>query len=158
MTDEFYMREALKEAKKAARKGQWPIGCIIVLDGKIIARAHNQSVSLSHSLDHAEILALISVDKLLKQNPQTATLYTTFEPCPMCFGAILISKIKRVVSSTNPERSGAMHLRHFLPAYYRQARYAIEVTHGILHKTCLTLLQRHHPKKGTVSKKEKLVN
>lgn len=98
MTDEYYMQQALAEARKAFEKDEVPIGAVLVMQDKIIARAHNQVELLNDSTAHAEILALTSAYNYLgsKYLPE-ATLYITVEPCLMCSGALYWSKIGRIV-------------------------------------------------------------
>ena len=98
MTDEYYMQQALNEAQKAFDKDEVPIGAVLVIQDKIIARAHNQVELLNDSTAHAEILALTSAYNFLgsKYLPD-ATLYVTVEPCLMCSGALYWSKIGRIV-------------------------------------------------------------
>jgi tRNA(adenine34) deaminase len=98
MTDEQYMQQALKEAQNAFDKDEVPIGAIVVLNDRIIARAHNQVELLTDSTAHAEILALTTAYNFLgsKYLPE-ATLYVTVEPCLMCSGALYWSKIGRIV-------------------------------------------------------------
>jgi tRNA(adenine34) deaminase len=98
MTDEYYMQQALAEAQKAFEKDEVPIGAVLVMQDKIIARAHNQVELLNDSTAHAEILALTSAYNFLgsKYLPD-ATLYITIEPCLMCSGALYWSKIGRIV-------------------------------------------------------------
>lgn len=110
-TDEYYMQQALKEAQKAAAGGEVPVGAVIVLQERIIARAHNQVEKLSDSTAHAEILALTSAYSSLgsKYLPE-ATLYVTIEPCLMCAGALYWSKINRVVYAAPDEKHGALSI------------------------------------------------
>lgn len=98
MTDEQYMRQALMEAQKAFEKDEVPIGAVMVMNDRIIARAHNQVELLNDSTAHAEILALTTAYNFLgsKYLPD-ATLYITIEPCLMCSGALYWSKIARIV-------------------------------------------------------------
>ncbi|MBC7935991.1 MAG: nucleoside deaminase [Rhizobacter sp.] len=98
MTDEYYMQQALKEAQKAFEKDEVPIGAIVVMQDRIIARAFNQVEMLNDSTAHAEILALTTAYNFLgsKYLPE-ATLYVTVEPCLMCSGALYWSKIGRIV-------------------------------------------------------------
>jgi len=98
MTDEHYMQLALQEAQKAFEKDEVPIGAILVMQDKIIARAHNQVELLNDSTAHAEILALTTAFNFLgsKYLPE-ACLYVTVEPCLMCSGALYWSKIGRIV-------------------------------------------------------------
>ena len=96
--DIFFMKEALKEAKKAYLKEEVPVGCVIVYNNEIIARAHNTRHKNKSALDHAEILAIKKANKKLNAwMLDGATLYVTLEPCLMCAGAIFQSRIKRVV-------------------------------------------------------------
>lgn len=107
MTDEQYMQLALTEAQKAFDKEEVPIGAIIVLNGKIIARAHNQVELLNDSTAHAEILALTTAfNHLGSKYLPDATLYVTVEPCLMCSGALYWSKIGRVVFGAYDDKNG----------------------------------------------------
>lgn len=135
------------EAQKAAGIGEWPIGCVIVLGDQIIARAHNQSYKTSHKLEHAEMIALRKADNVLRNNYQKATLYTTCELCPMCLGACLIYKIKRIVAGANPEQSGSFNLLKHLQPYYQQPKFQVKTTVGVLEKECMELFNNFHPKK-----------
>ena len=98
MTDEQYMRQAIKEAQKAFDKDEVPVGAVLIMNNQIIARAHNQVELLNDSTAHAEILALTTAYNFLgsKYLPD-ATLYITVEPCLMCSGALYWSKIGRIV-------------------------------------------------------------
>jgi tRNA(adenine34) deaminase len=98
MTDEQYMRQALKEAQKAFDAGEVPVGAIVVMNNQVIARAHNQVELLNDSTAHAEVLALTTAYNFLgsKYLPE-ATLYVTLEPCLMCSGALYWSKIGKIV-------------------------------------------------------------
>ena len=93
--DEFYMKEAIKEAKKAEELEEVPIGAVIVLNGEIIARAHNLRETNQSAVAHAEFWPLNKrVKKLGSWRLENATLYVTLEPCPMCSGAIILSRIQ----------------------------------------------------------------
>jgi len=98
MTDDQYMRQALKEAQKAFDSGEVPVGAIVVLNNQIIARAHNQVELLNDSTAHAEIMAITTAFNFLgsKYLPE-ATLFVTLEPCLMCSGALYWSKIGKIV-------------------------------------------------------------
>ena len=101
MEKSLYMNEALKEAYKAYNKGETPIGAIIVKDGKIIARAHNLTEELQDSTAHAEILAIRQASKVLGGwRLINCDLYVTMEPCIMCSGAIINSRIKNIIIGT----------------------------------------------------------
>src|SRR5882724_4882378 len=107
MTDEYYMQQALKEAQKAYDEDEVPIGAVVVMGNKIIARGHNQTERLTDSTAHAEIIALTSAFNYLgsKYLPE-ATIYITVEPCLMCAGALYWSKIGRVVYGAEDEKNG----------------------------------------------------
>ena len=106
---EKFMREAIKEARKAELKDEVPIGCVIVKDGKIIARGHNLRESKQQSIAHAEIIAIQKAcTKLHTWRLENCSLYVTLEPCPMCSGAILQSRIKEVVYGAKDPKGGCM--------------------------------------------------
>ena len=107
MTDEYYMLQALKEAKKAFEDGEIPVGAIILQNDKIIARSHNQVERLNDSTAHAEIISLTSAFNYLgsKYLPE-ASIYITIEPCLMCAGALFWSKIGRVIYGADDKKNG----------------------------------------------------
>ena len=121
MTDEAYMKLAIREAKKARAIGEVPIGCIIVYEDKIIARGYNKRVAKKSVLAHAEILAIKNACKKIGDwRLEGCTMYITLEPCPMCAGAIIQARIPRVViGSLNPKAGCAgsvldmMHVEGF---------------------------------------------
>lgn len=107
MTDEQYMQLALAEAQKAFDREEVPVGAIIVMNNRIIARSHNQVELLHDSTAHAEILALTSAyDFLSSKYLPEATLYVTIEPCLMCSGALYWSKINKIVFGADDEKNG----------------------------------------------------
>jgi tRNA(adenine34) deaminase len=136
MKDKDYMSIALEEAKKALDEGNWPIGCVIELNGEIIARTHNQVYTTRNKLYHAEMLALEEVQLKLQDNRKKATLYTTYEPCPMCFGGIIVSRIKRVVCGVDLDNSGAMYLRKHLPKIFKKKNFSVKFSQGIMVEEC----------------------
>ncbi len=107
MTDEYYMMQAIKEAKKALEDGEIPLGAIVVLNEKVIAHGHNMVERLNDPTAHAEMIALTSAFNVLgsKYLPE-ATLYVTIEPCFMCAGAIYWSKLKKIVYGADDEKNG----------------------------------------------------
>ena len=105
---EKYMKEALKEAKKAYDKEEVPVGAIIVKDGKIIARAHNLKETKKDTTYHAEILAIQKASKKLEAwRLEECEMYVTLEPCSMCAGALIQSRIKKVYIGTMDYKTGA---------------------------------------------------
>lgn len=105
---EEYMREALLEAEKTAKSQDVPIGAVIVRDGEIIATGHNEREALGDSTAHAEIQAIRDAcEKLGGWHLDSCELYVTLEPCPMCMGAIVNSRIKRVVFGAKDAKAGA---------------------------------------------------
>ncbi len=109
--DEYFMKQALKEALKALDSDEVPIGAIVVMNEKIIARGYNQVETLNDSTAHAEIIALTAAFNFLgsKYLPE-ATLYVTIEPCTMCFGALYWSKIGKVVFGASDPKHGGLSL------------------------------------------------
>jgi len=138
--DEFYMNEAIIEAKKAAEAGEVPIGAIIVLNGDIIARAHNLRETEQSSIAHAEVLAINDACKKLGTwRLEEAELYVTLEPCPMCAGAIMLSRIKRVVyGAVDPKGGCAGTFMNLLQD--ERFNHQSEVVTGILKEECGSLL------------------
>ena len=106
--DDFYMMQALRLAQQAADAGEVPVGAIIVWDGKIIARAHNQVAQLKDATAHAEMIAITQAEEGVgDRRLNDCTLYVTKEPCPMCAGAIVLSRVGRVVFGCRDEKAGA---------------------------------------------------
>lgn len=109
MINNHYLKEAYKEALKAYKKGEVPVGCVIVVDDKVIARGHNLRESRENPLAHAEIIALNKASKKTKYwRLEDASLYVTLEPCPMCAGAIIQARIKNVYFGALDKRNGSV--------------------------------------------------
>ena len=107
MTEEYFMLQAMKEAKKAYEDGEVPVGAVVVLNGRIIARGYNQVERLKDPTAHAEIIALTSAFNFLgSKYLQEASIYVTVEPCLMCAGALYWSRIGRVAYGANDEKNG----------------------------------------------------
>lgn len=106
-SDDYFMRQALREAQQAFDEGEIPIGAVVVQNNRVIARGHNQTERLNDSTAHAEIIALTSAFNYLgsKYLPE-ATLYVTVEPCLMCAGALYWSKIGKVVYGADDDKNG----------------------------------------------------
>ena len=131
LNDEYFMRQALREAQQAAEEGEVPVGAVIVCDGRIIARAHNQTERLNDVTAHAEMLAVtMAANHLGGKYLNGCTLYVTVEPCPMCAGALAWSQIGRVVyGAIDPKRG----FSQFSPSLMHPRT---EVTAGVLAQEC----------------------
>src|SRR5271154_2443265 len=148
MTDEYYMLQALKEAKKALENDEVPIGAVVVMNGKIIARGHNQVEKLNDSTGHAEMIALTSAFNFLgsKYLPE-ATIYITLEPCLMCAGALYWSKIGRVVYGADDEKNGHRKFVISVPAMEEVGiapwpfHPKTELVKGVLKEECAMLMK-----------------
>ena len=138
--DRLYMREALLEAEKASLIGEVPIGAVITYKGEIIARAHNLRETTQNATTHAELLAIQEAcEKIGSWRLEETTLYVTLEPCPMCAGAILQSRIPRVVYGARDMKAGCVDSLYRLlndPRFNHEC----EVTEGILAEECGNIL------------------
>lgn len=137
--DEYYMRRALARAKAAFKQGEAPIGAVIVKDGEIIASGRNMRETKKNALNHAEIIAIDrACKKLGAWRLMDCTLYVTMEPCPMCAGAIVNSRIKRVVFGCYDKKAGAYGSVFNLSDYPLNHKY--EVVGGVLEDECSAIL------------------
>lgn len=141
-TEEKYMREALKQAKKAYAMDETPIGCVIVRNDKIIARAYNKRNTKKSTLAHAELLA---IQKASKETGDwrlfECTMYITLEPCQMCAGAIVQARIPKVViASMNPKAGCAGSVLNILQM--KEFNHQVKLETGVLEEECTELLQR----------------
>lgn len=153
--DEFYMQAAIAEAKKAGDAGEVPIGAVIVLDGEIIARAHNLRETEQSSIAHAEVLAIHDACKQLGTwRLEGAELFVTLEPCPMCAGAIMLSRIKRVVyGAADPKGGCAGTFMNLLQD--DRFNHQSEVVAGVLDEECGSLLSQFFRELRERKKQEK---
>ena len=141
------MSEALKEAKQAAREDEVPVGCVIVHKGKIIARAYNQVERLKDPTAHAEMLALTSATNYLNTKwLNGASLYVTIEPCSMCAGALILSRIKNLYFGAKDPKAGACGSVINIIGH-KKLNHRIKVTKGILEEECAALLKEFFRKK-----------
>ena len=138
---EKFMKEALKEAKKAYDKLEVPVGAIIVKDGKIIARGHNLKETKFDTTNHAEIIAIQKASKKLKSwRLLDCEMYVTLEPCSMCAGAIINSRMKKVYIGANDEKTGAVGSVLNLFEDYK-FNHNVEFGGGILKEDCENILK-----------------
>ena len=138
--DERYMKEAIKQAKKAYALDEVPIGCVIVQDNKIIARGYNRRNTDKNALAHAEISAIKKASKKTGDwRLEDCTMYVTLAPCQMCAGAIVQSRMKKVViGAMNPKAGCAGSVINILQM--KQFNHQAEMENGILEKECADML------------------
>jgi tRNA(adenine34) deaminase len=139
---EKFMKMALAEAEKGFKKDEVPVGAVVVADGKVIARAHNLRESLVDPTAHAEILALKKAGKKLGGwRLNDATLYTTLEPCPMCAGAVVHSRIKELVYGADDPKAGACgSIMNVVSSGHLNHR--VKVISGIMKAECSEILKK----------------
>jgi len=136
MDHDYWMSEALKEAELAKEEKEVPVGAVIVLDDRIIGRGHNQVESLKDPTAHAELIAITSASNTIDNwRLDKATLYVTLEPCPMCAGAIRVSRISRCVFGVSDPKLGS------LGTVYEIKGPNLEVISGILESDCKHILE-----------------
>lgn len=138
--DEKFMREAIRQAKKAYGKAETPIGCVIVRDGSIIARGYNKRNMKKNTLAHAEISAINKASRVVGDwRLEDCTMYVTLEPCPMCAGAIVQARVKRVViGSMNPKAGCAGSVVNLLQM--AGFNHQVELSTGVLEEECSELM------------------
>ena len=140
LIDEKFMAEALKEAEKSANFDEVPVGAVIVKDGKIIARGHNLREKSNDPTAHAEIMAIRKACKKLKSwRLEGCAIYVTIEPCSMCAGTILWTRMQRIVYGANDPKGGALGSSYNL-FEVKNINHKIEITRGVLENRCATLM------------------
>ena len=152
---ERFMKEALKEAKKAYDKLEVPVGAVIVKNGKIIARGYNQKETKKDTIKHAEIIAIEKASKKLDSwRLNDCEMYVTLEPCPMCAGAIINSRIKKKNKGTIDEKTGAVGSVLDLFSDYT-FNHKVEVEKGIMQKDCEKILKDFFKELRKIKKENK---
>ena len=154
--DKKFMKEALKQANKAAAIGEVPIGCVIVLDGKIIARGYNRRNTEGSTLAHAELIAIRKACKKLGDwRLEDCTMYVTLEPCPMCAGAVVQARIPRVViGAMSPKAGCAGSITDMFQI--REFNHQVEKQAGVLGEECSNMITSFF--KDLREKKKKVQN
>lgn len=148
-SDEWFMRQAMKESRKALVKGEVPIGAIVVKDGRVIGRGWNQVEALKDATAHAEMIALTAAQEALGDwRLEGCTLYVTKEPCPMCAGAIVHCRPDRVVFGCPDARTGAAGGWINLLDSNPPLNHKCEVRPGVLGDECLHHLQEFSVRRG----------
>jgi tRNA(adenine34) deaminase len=139
--DLLYMRMALREAERGAEEGEVPCGAVIVLNDRVIGKAHNQTETLNDPTAHAEVLAITQAAAELENWRLTdAVMYITKEPCPMCAGAIVLARIKKVIwALDDPKRGGGRSKFEILD--HTDLNHRVEIETGVMEHECKALLQ-----------------
>lgn len=139
-TDEKYMREAIRQARKAEKLDEVPTGCVIVYEGRIIARGYNRRNTDQNTLAHSEMTAIRRASKKLGDwRLEGCTMYVTLEPCQMCAGALVQARISRVViGCMNPKAGCAGSILNLLEM--KEFNHQVEVTRGVLEEECSEML------------------
>ncbi len=153
--DEKYMKEALRQAKRAYDLGEVPIGCVIVYEDRIIARGYNRRNTDKNTLSHAEITAIRKAGRQMGDwRLEGCTMYVTLEPCPMCAGALVQARIDRVVIGTmNPKAGCAGSVLNILQT--EGFNHQVEVTYDVCREECSEILQKFFAELRERNKKEK---
>ena len=160
-TDEKYMKEAIRQAKKAWKMEEVPIGCVIVHEGKIIGRGYNRRTTDKNPLAQAELAAIKKASKKMGDwRLEDCILYVTLEPCQMCSGAIVQARVKRVViGCMNPKAGCAGSILNLLQV--ERFNHQVEITSGVLEAECSQMmkgffkeLREKQKKKKDIQKKE----
>ena len=141
------MLEALKEAHKALEKDEVPVGAVVVHEGKVIARAHNQNILLKDPTAHAEMVAITEATAALQsERLLESELYVTIEPCAMCAGALVLARVKRIIFGAEDPKAGACG-SVLNVAHHKKLNHRIPMTSGVLEKECRSLIQEFFRRK-----------
>lgn len=145
-TDDYFMRQAVREAQNAFDQDEVPVGAVLVSQNQIIARAHNSVELLNDVTAHAEMIAITSAMQALgsKYLPE-CTLYVTLEPCPMCAGALKWSQIGRIVYGADDDKGGFMRFGK------EMLHRSTQLEFGIMHEECSSLLKTFFAEKRRIS-------
>ncbi len=156
ITEEKYMKQALRQAKKAYMLEEVPIGCVIVYEGKIIARGYNRRNTDKNTLSHAEMIAIKKASKKLGDwRLEGCTMYITLEPCPMCAGAIVQARVTEVViGSMNPKAGCAGSVLNMLEM--DGFNHKVKVTRGVCQEECSQMLTDFFRELREKKKKQKM--
>jgi tRNA(adenine34) deaminase len=147
LADQRFMQMALVEAAAAAAEDEVPIGAVIIHEGQVLAAAHNQREQLRDPTAHAEMIAITQAATALESwRLENCTLYVTLEPCPMCAGAIVQSRVKRVVYGADDPKAGAVKTLYQLLEDSR-LNHRAEVTAGVLAEECGRVLSEFFQQK-----------
>lgn len=144
---EYFMRMALKQAELALESDEVPVGAVVVFENRVIAKAHNQMVTLKDPTAHAEMIALTQASETLSHGQvkhrgslEGCTLYVTLEPCPMCAGGMVLTKLKNLVYGASDKKAGACE-SVFNIVEDDRLNHRVSVVRGVLEKESASLLQ-----------------
>ena len=152
-TDARFMKEALKEAKKAALEDEVPVGAVVVYQGKIIARGRNRREKTQCATRHAEMIAIERACKKIGYwRLYGCTLYVTLEPCPMCAGALWNARVSRLVYGAADKKAGACQSLYQIPTDER-LNHRLQVTSGVMREDCAAVLSEFFRRKRALGKK-----
>ena len=152
-SDETFMRAAIAEAGLALDEGEVPIGAVVVHDGRIIGRGHNQRETLNDPTAHAEMIAITAAASHLQSwRLARCALYVTLEPCAMCAGAIVLARLERLVFGTADPKAGACMSLYQITADER-LNHRVALEYGILREECAEVLQQFFAKQRALGKK-----
>jgi tRNA(adenine34) deaminase len=145
--DERFMTEAIREALKAVKDDEVPVGCVIVHEGIIIGRDYNRTISLQDPTAHAEMLAITAASESLNSWRLTdCTVYSTIEPCAMCAGALVMARVNRIVFGAHDPKFGACGSLYNIVQDHR-LNHVADLTSGILEDDCSKIMQKFFRKK-----------
>ena len=152
--DEQGMRAALREARASAAADEVPVGCVIVHDGVVIGRGHNQTEGLQDATAHAEVLAIGAASNAIESwRLGDCTMYVTLEPCAMCAGAIILARVGRLVYGAPDPKAGACG--SVLDVIHeRRLNHRVQITQGVLADECSALLKEFFAKKRRVAESQ----
>jgi len=138
--DRYFMRRALAQAKKAAERGEVPVGAVVVKDGAIVGRGWNRPILKKDPTAHAEVVALRAAARRLGNYRLTGCdLYVTLEPCPMCLGAIVCARVERIIFGASDPKSGAVGSVMQFP--FQKLNSQPDIVAGVLADDCARLLR-----------------
>lgn len=147
VNDEFYMREALKEAQAALREDEVPVGCVAVYKNQMIGRGHNRTEALQDPTAHAEIVCVTAAANTLSSwRLKDVEIFCTIEPCAMCAGALVLARVKRVIFGGRDDKFGGCG-SVFNVVQETKLNHRMEITEGVLEKEAVSLLQLFFEKK-----------
>ena len=141
LSDEFWMEEALREAQRALKLGEVPVGAVVVSEGRIVGRGHNCPLSANDPTAHAEVLALREAGQSVgNYRLLDCDLYVTVEPCSMCAGAITHARLRRLIYGAEDPKAGAVHSM-LQVLNHPKLNHKVEVSSGVLAARCMDLVQ-----------------